>query len=509
MKLKGYQFVAYFLLALCCAFILTQVYIGFDNTLARRKIWYSLKAEGERSVAHSRYFFEQAVSLAGGKLNLGVWHGNQQISLRESVPARDVSVEFELTPESVFYIFWKKQNHERDGLRIGQSDLHPPVTFTIDRYDQFIHKQKIELPPLLKGRNRLKITFEPDLTVISLNEKKIAQQPRANSKALFEIGLRGGVKPVLIHNILIRGEKGETILSEGFYWSSRYSGLLLCVTIFIFAIFLLLSGFVRKDFMAWSALAAIVIVTVGSVIWAANFFILSYRYPSYVISVSPPVYNEQRKSLYQSQLPPDQKAKTLLINEKYIKKISGKAKYRIATLGSSQTWGEGAPSAEDSWPSQLQLMLNQDNERPSGAVVNNLAQAGLVTTQMLQIYREYLQQYVPDLLILSVGTNDMNYELFRSSVEQIILLSRRQNVEVLILFEPNDPQIRSQSLVQNHDILRAVCAEQNVVCFDMQGYMQREAVLDRGIYWQDHVHLTAFGYRNMAGKIRELVALFF
>ena len=83
--------------------------------------------------------------------------------------------------------------------------------------------------------------------------------------------------------------------------------------------------------------------------------------------------------------------------------------YRIAIIGCSRTYGY-AVNEEDSYPSQLEALLNV--EREENVEVLNFGVNGLGLTQMYLVYDKFVRQYDPDLVILQFYTPTVYRTMF-------------------------------------------------------------------------------------------------
>ncbi|MFH1519183.1 MAG: tetratricopeptide repeat protein [Candidatus Omnitrophota bacterium] len=87
--------------------------------------------------------------------------------------------------------------------------------------------------------------------------------------------------------------------------------------------------------------------------------------------------------------------------------IKQKGTYRIICLGESTTfWGGRDPwSSQDSWPSQLEEILNQRNIGIKFTVINK-GVCGTCTAAIVARLEDNLNQYQPDMVITMMGIND-------------------------------------------------------------------------------------------------------
>jgi len=104
-----------------------------------------------------------------------------------------------------------------------------------------------------------------------------------------------------------------------------------------------------------------------------------------------------------------------LQERKNIVSLSHKGAYRIMCLGGSTTAGGGG---KDSYPSQLELILNQRIPNKHFSVINK-GVPGINTTSILSQLKSNLDKYQPDMVIVMMGIND--------SKDRFVSLNRLRN----------------------------------------------------------------------------------
>ena len=88
-----------------------------------------------------------------------------------------------------------------------------------------------------------------------------------------------------------------------------------------------------------------------------------------------------------------------------------RGKFRILAVGDSQTFGHGIERLEDTFPKQLETLLNQGMERPKFEVLN-FSMPGWNTVDQLQYIYKKGFLYQPDLILLNFFHNDLPPSLF-------------------------------------------------------------------------------------------------
>jgi lysophospholipase L1-like esterase len=80
--------------------------------------------------------------------------------------------------------------------------------------------------------------------------------------------------------------------------------------------------------------------------------------------------------------------------------------YRILCIGDSTTFGIGASDIDKfSYPSQLQNILNEKFPDKSFEV-RNLGMPGINSSQVVNRFKNYISEYMPNMVVVMVGIND-------------------------------------------------------------------------------------------------------
>lgn len=163
----------------------------------------------------------------------------------------------------------------------------------------------------------------------------------------------------------------------------------------------------------------------------------------------------------------------------------------ILAFGDSLTAGVGT-SKDKSYPTVLQSL--------AGLEVINAGISGEVTSDGLKRLPALIEKHSPDLMILMEGGNDIlrntDYELIRDNLEQMILLAKSHNIQVVLLGIPEKKLLSSsapfyQELADKHKLVY----EHNLI----------SELLRTPSLKSDPVHFNEQGYQKMAEGIYELL----
>jgi lysophospholipase L1-like esterase len=177
--------------------------------------------------------------------------------------------------------------------------------------------------------------------------------------------------------------------------------------------------------------------------------------------------------------------------------------FRILVLGSSQTWGAGAESDDDTWVRQLETLLNTS---PGDVKVEciNAGISGLVTGQVVELLRSDLADMAASAALINLSNNDIDLDQFEHNLDALIGELQARNIRPVFILEPNSLERRLTDsehghLEYKHAIMRKVAANYGLPAIDLHGYLAEAK--DAGFIWWDFVHLTSFGQRLVAAKL--------
>lgn len=164
----------------------------------------------------------------------------------------------------------------------------------------------------------------------------------------------------------------------------------------------------------------------------------------------------------------------------------------ILAFGDSLTAGTGA-AAEASYPAQL--------ERLTGRRVVNGGNPGELSRGGVARLPALLDEYRPELLILTHGGNDllrrMDTHETRENLETMIGLARERGVEVLLVAVPTPAllRLRSDPLYTEVGQRLRVPVENGAIAH----------ILSRDALKADPIHPNGDGYRHLAERVHQLL----
>lgn len=454
-------------------------YQQWTNTLERNGNWQSSKMNLMKEVMGSSSFVRTYRTLAFNHLDLGTWFGFQEVFYRKPINLNSLSFDFKLSPDSYFTCYYSRNQDTLSGIRISNS---PDFTSSLLRIvnGEFIEKKAINIHLKNNEWNTMTISYLPENTKVVLNNVACIYIPQKNLPANV-IGFRGCEKSTLIDNIAFKEKFNNGLFYEDF--SNKNSHGLY----FIFAFLLANMLYLLLSFMRVVLNVLVINISIIS-LGVALFFGLSGQ------------------NLYPKDWMIDWDANTSLAKstEKAIKNISDQIKsaekeknsFKIMFIGTSQTWGAGATTEENTFVRVFEKIVHEKNDSLPVLCINN-GISGINSTELLKLYADSWVYSKPDFCIIDLSCNDGNPEEFRQNLEKFVQINNTNKISTIFILEPMTNE--TQELYLNHNVMREVAESYKLQAVDMQSFITKH--IDDGYLYWDRVHLTDFGQKIFAAEL--------
>lgn len=479
-------FVFALLIQLLLVGVAAWLHASLSNTLLENGRWSSTKATLGRKVMGARNYVNSRQTLADEKLDLGRWHGYQEVLLDEPLSLRSFGFDFRLDPDT-YLVFWFDRSAQRSlGLRLSLHPHHPSIRFRADRDGAFLERHPLAGDLLIAGQwSRLEGRLADHQLVVTLDGVEFDRFAVA-SDAPWRPGFRGSEKAVLVDNVLFGSPDGQT--EEDFH---NRDGLLRNLAIGLLLMLLLNGGGLllarrlqlNSRQVLFPALTALLVLGVGSLLVIGVYrTFLSKTYPA-ELAAREQAWRESEIAGIEAQI----RGRTPL--------QAAAGTRRIVFLGSSQTWGAGADRTEAAFVPRIERLLNRAAVDDLRHECMNTAVSGLRSGRLLQQYRDHWLAYRPDLVVVNLAVNDADPEELESSLDALAALNRERGIATLFSLEATSEQ-------QPHDdepmreVMRRVGKRHSIRVVDTHAYL--DARRDTGLLWWDFVHPTSYGHRLIA-----------
>jgi lysophospholipase L1-like esterase len=486
-------------LAVIASILAATTYLLYDHTMQDHPEWTSTKTELERGVIGAWAFMQWQGPVTGNRLNLGAWHGFQEIVYREPLELSEVSLPFRVEDDGYIHILYDRRPDGFSGVRLSNHASFPSVHYRASADGEFLAVDTLRSVLTVSPDvwHTIRLVFEATAVRVELDEEFVATYPRVPEPGQF--GLRSGQRQVWVDDIVLTTEDGRVIReafghTDGLPTASgaALSGLLLLTAVVLLIIRRLTSIPARS---MWLGLVMVQVVLIVGLVGAFVVQFATGRRNQFVIG--------GRTVAEGYWIESTQREIVAGLRAKY-----GAAPhpddYRILFAGTSQTWGAGARNTSGTWVRVLEELLNAaDGE--TRFVCINAGVPGHRARRTLLLLRDSLLALRPNAAVVTLGNNDEDPAALRQNLEGIVETLRGAQVKPVLVLEPNSIERRPTDsqhgdLAVKHEVVKEIGAKYGVPVLDLHAYLatRREA----GFLWWDFVHLTDFGQRLVADWLR-------
>lgn len=450
----------------------------WTHSLFKNNNWNSNKTSIDKGLMGSWSFVLSYRALADNHLDIGTWHGYQEVFLKKPVDVENLSFDFKLSKNSYFTFFYSENHDTLEGIRISNDPKFPVTLLQVYNWE-FLEKKPLKKEFLTDEWSHLTFKLNDDKAVISINDTLLIQiDGKSNSGNI--VGFRGCENSTLIDNITIK-EKNTSI---EFYddFGKKYShGFYFLVLYLIFNIFFLL--FYKRKFLFVAGMINLAVIFIFLVLFFSFYY--QYRYPKEWM-----IDWHNLISKIEDQLNVNKK-----VEIEHLSSIN-KNTFKIMFLGTSQTWGAGATTEESTFVKSFERLIKSEC-KTAGVQCINTGIPAITSNELIKYYKENWIKIHPDLLIINLSLNDATNSLFKRNIEEIITLNKQKNIKTIVVLEPLAIYNQGHSL--NHEILRDLAKQHHLPVIEMHNYLLSH--IDDGFVYWDLVHLTDFGQKLFADKL--------
>ena len=461
--------------------------VSLGNTLRRNGRWVSTKAELGMGVMGAKTFHNSRQTLAGGRLDLGRWHGFQEVLLREPLAVHELAFDYRLTPTSYLCFVYDQTEDGFSGVRLGSAPNVPSFFFQSRPDGEFTRRDEPLTPLGVEDWQHAVARFEGERMTLEVGGGRVGSFPARRATAR-RFGFRSGMRSVLLDDVRVTGEGGEVLLRESFFEPRA----LLLPLLGLFgglagAAWLALRAFRRLSWAAQRSGGLILALTLGTTLATAaaafgyqRFF--SRAYPSFDRDALKEGVEEEARQL----------------GRELLAQHAGEREpglLRLVFLGTSQTWGAGAARAEECFVAVVERRLNEAAPPGRRYQCIDAGIQGAKSPDLAGTWRESLIELAPDLLVVDLGNNDTVAADLARSLDTIALTSAERGIPVLLALEPNSTEKQPGELPM-HPVLRAAAQRHRLPLVDLHAALAAQG--DTGLLWWDFVHPTSYGHRLIA-----------
>ncbi|HRY97596.1 MAG TPA: SGNH/GDSL hydrolase family protein [Bacteroidales bacterium] len=459
------------------AFLLSfhGLYTAYTNTIWRNARWESSKVKLEKGLMGAWSFVLTYRALAHHRLDLGTWHGYQEVFLKDTLAYDRLTLRFRLEDSAFLVVYYAGLDDELYALRLSAHPAHAPAWLGL-RSMEFTDKDLIRHWQVPEVWHELRLEREARETRAFLDGTLLAVH-RENGPAVPLLGLRGSGRRTEVDDVRLFQGTDQQVFGEDF--SKKYHHYLIYLAFLVLsnAAFLLLYGQRR-----WLLPLSVNITVLTA---ALSLFFLTVgieRYPPRWM-----VKWGQRVSTIEEGREVSQR-----IRQQYAP-ADGDSTLRVLFIGSSQTWGAGASADSLTLASRFARMLS-DSLGGRAVEAINAGISGMNSDVLLEMYRDDWAGLRPRYVVINLGFNDSGNPRFGHNLNAMVRLARERGGTPFLLAEPVN-EIRSFHL-DNLNIMRVTASSARVPLVDMHRILP--AFEDSGFLYWDFIHLTDYGQERFA-----------
>ncbi len=468
------------------------------RTLATNGHWISTKTTLERSLMGARGFVEGPQALAGGRLDLGAWHGYQEVQWHEPMQLERLEIDFYLPPASHLSVLFGCTPEEGcAGFRLSNIRRLPSLFFVADAEGRFLDRQPLSLELARRRWRRASVELADGSARLSLDGLQVALIDVERRAGRF--GFRGAERGALVDNVEAIEARGRRV-EEDFeaaagppYLLAVLPAALALLGLAAFAA-LVASGRLAPQRAALTlATLSLTLAALAGLSWAFSRW-RGGRYPAVDPALAAAEEGGRAATIEETRR---------RIRERYAEPPAP-GTTRVLVVGSSQTWGAGARRAEETWVRRLEGELQARVGPQRRVECIEAAIPAARAAHLAPLLEGDWLPLAPHIVVINLASNDRSRETFRRALDAMAAAVRAAGARLLLVQEANAPEAADAGLRVRHAAMAEVAARHGVPVLDMHGHLL--ALADQGFLWWDEVHLTSFGQRLLAARVAEALA---
>ena len=547
-KYKNIIIFVWFTFLVVTVLICAEIFQYSRNTLVANGRWVGSKYLMQLSPMGSHHFMRTRNALRGNHLNLGEWHGYNEVIFNHAFEPKSIFGQFKLADNAYLSVIFNRNESGYFGVRLSRNTKFKSILFHANRHNRFTTTKLLNSMDLNNNWHNFQLDFSNGQLTITVDQWKLGT---FDIQALHEqfFGLRSGHLPAVVDNIRVIDTSGSMILNENFRNENEYNRFLakasvLLIVAFVFTLYILKrkAETVWPNTVKWLLSMQLVLLMITITYFCFDFYFWSGRYHyegftprgrvnrSFAVNCEKmrtklfgTVFDRTRgKQIVEQIIPhPDLLRSVskwnLKKNIKHLSKvvtiystqisephfvlhnevcnISPKSKktIRVGFIGTSQTAGSGAEVVTDTLVSQTHLALSQGC--PNGYTLESydFAICGSNSTKLLEMYKKHWIHVSPDVLVINIACNDGDPSKLADNLRTFVQINNSKGIKTIFLLEAYSPGRRWRKHSSKHESVMTVAREFEVPNFDLYSYLNSDEVYDSGFLWWDRIHLSSYG----------------
>lgn len=497
-----------FFICIGITFLGTKTYLLLSNTLKNNQNWTISKLQLEMQVMGAENFFEETQPLNHDQLNLGSWHGFQEIVSINDYQFDQLNFRLKFDPDAYLYIFYQFAEDSKLALKI--SSLPNQTGCVQVRQDGYFQKSSFSNIPAMQPNQWIKISLNKTATeaLFKIGDQEISCPINGDSSS--KIGFKNGMENTLIDDIELKNQ-GKKIFYENFSNQNKFQ-YYFSLTLF-WLILINLFGLVSKNHEdRKKQLLLQILINLSALL----IFITAYNYLLFFYVGNYPNLNSSLIDLKKEERN-WAKEEVKSMSKSIMDQGQVDNAQNILFIGSSQTAGAGASSYQLRFTNLVENELKKELSATTGAAtafanyfnlstdkpVNfiNAGAAGTTSTELLEEYSGNWINLKPKVVFINLSSNDYDYgidsNVFKQNLEKFIEINNKNTVKTILLLEARTPE--NKNLNQFHSIVIEVAKSQSIPLIDIYSHLKDND--SKGIIWWDFVHPTDYGHFLIAERV--------
>jgi len=476
-----------------CAKISTDFILRTQNTLEKNGDWIVSKRSLAYPTMGANGYYTGRQTLRRNRLDLGAWHGYQEVIFDTLITPRKVSFRALLVEES-YLVYEYNRNPDSEyyeGIRISNNSDYPSAYLKVSNSGEFLEKRTLDIPGVEIGTwIKFHIVHHSDSLNVTIDDTISFSMPMTVS-GRQKIGFRNGYFPVLIDDIEIRLHD-DSIIKEDF--SNRENSVrvfigLIIILFMISVIFMRINRrFSFNEYLISAITLHVLLCFVMVVVGVCYDRIYSRNYPF------------EGEEIYETEVQwiAHQTDTELAEIQESMKASIPDSVITILFMGASQTWGMGALKSGDTFVTITETNLNAMNGFGNRFRCINFGVCGQDSYGLTRRYMDLISDTEFDVVCINLSHNDRDPVLFYENLHTIGELNKDRGIATIFILEPACPT-RYPHELPYHYVMRNLADELGIPVVEMHEYLKRK--YDDGFLWWDYVHPTSFGHRLMGEKL--------
>lgn len=450
-------------------------------------------------------FYATRKALSGQKLDLGTWHGfNEVVSLKD-FEATNISFDFFLKDSHYVSFHYNRTPESFSGVLLSANPYISSKFFTGDSFGKFTLAQDLKIENIKKNSwNTAEIKFGSEKSSLYINSVLISSDlPAALQKQ--HIGFKGsGHSGSYIDSVSVKNRDG-TVWTESFDNSENiYKTFGIVASIFLIIGLVILQLFKSKPQFSFNVLAVLFVsaiilplLLVADSYATANFY---YSKPSYLDFLQSSVKKE-----FDAFVTADQSKHSVGKEFKGQYVHNDTPPFKIILLGTSQTWGSGASANDRTIVSQYNISLKNAG-LGNKARAYGLAVPGTYLIDMSALFYQLTKEKLPELLIINMCINDTSDLVsYENNLKKFITDLKKLGVKVVLSAEPFYDETQTMSRY-NHEVVQKISVDMQVPFINEQDFLFSK--LNSGYLWWDVVHMSDYAQQLFGSALFEKTKIY-